>query len=165
MRGMRRRTFLALSLSTALAGCSSVDDLLASEQYDEGAKQDLLPNSVGADWPDSDLQADHDLNDSFDRVWITPDEELIVMMSADVYSTIEDAEDAYERAHATASDPREYPLADEAYISDDGDVARCVFRHSNALGQVLSARQSGVEIEPDRQRATTYAELLFEDWD
>lgn len=162
---MQRRQFFTVAALAAVAGCSSVDGLLESEQYQDEDKSELLPDSPGADWPDEDLRAAHDLNENFDRVYTTPDTSLVVMMDVEILASIEEAEEAFERSEATASDPREYPLADEAYISDDGEAARCAFRDSNALGLVLSARRSGIQLQPDRQRATTYAELLFEDWE
>jgi hypothetical protein len=147
----------------ALAGCSSLG-ILDSPEYEVGNKESLLPDEVGEDWPDQDLEANHDANENFERVWTTPDEELVVFMGARIYESVEAAEEEFESAEATASDPGEYPLADEAFISDNGEFATCFFRHSNAAGQVVSARQSGLEIQPDRQRATNYAERLYESW-
>ena len=50
------------------------------------------------------------------------------------------------------------------FVSDDSQIAQCTFRHSNALGGVIAQRRSGDVFEPDRQRATRYAELTFEGW-
>lgn len=147
--------------TVSIAGCSSV---LESEEYEQGDKESLLPDEVGEDWPDQDLEPNHDINDDYERVWTTPDENLAIMMGVNIYDSVSTAEDAFEKAEATAKEAKDYPMADEAYISDDGETATCVFRHSNALGEILAARRSGSEFQPDRARATEYAEHLFQYW-
>ena len=151
---MKRRAFLIGTATVALAGCIGGDDELYSED------DDLLPSEVGEDWPDQELQPDHDLNPHFDQVWVTDDYSLVVLMHAEVEETVEEAEDAFQKSMASATDPNDYPMADEAYISNEDPAALVMFRHSNARAQVLVSRNG----RPDRTRASTYAELVFEGW-
>lgn len=163
---MDRRTYLAsvgIGMA-ALAGCSAAEGVLESKEYEQGDKESLLPDSPGSDWPDDNMEANHDLNENFDRVWTTPDESIAVMMDVEIHESIDGAEQAFERSKATASSPNDYPLADDAIIFDDGESARCVFRDSNAVGMTLAARQSGMEVKPDRTRATSYAEAMYSQW-
>lgn len=163
---MHRRTYLTILGvgASGLAGCKRVQTVLQSEQYESGDKEGMLPDELGSKWPDPNLQANHDLTDSFERVWTTPDESVIVLMAVTVSETVDAAKEAYERMWATAAGPIEYPLADEGMISDGCESAECVFRHSNAVGEVGALREAGLEVRPDRTRATRYAELLFEEW-
>jgi len=85
-------------------------------------------------------------------------------MDMSVYANADVAADELAAARATAANPRDYPLADAAYVADDGEVARCVFRHNNAAGQTAALRESGYDVQPDRTRATQYAEYLFAYW-
>ena len=161
---MERREFLGVVGSGSMvmiAGCSGI---LNSAEYEEGNKDELLPDEVGSDWPDQDLESNHDFNTNFDRSFVTPEEDLFILMKAEIEETVSDAEDSYESSNATVNDPNDFPLADEAYIHDDGEVAVCLWRKSNAVGQVLAARTSGLELRPDRQRATAYAERIYAEY-
>lgn len=162
---MKRRSFLiGVGGAVSLAGCSTITSVVESEEYEQNDKESMLPDEVGSDWPDQDLEADHSVNEHFDRVWVSPDDDLGVMMDVEIFDSIEAAENSFERSWATASDPGEYPLADEGMISDDGEAATCLFRHSNAIGQVLAIRMSGLEVRPDRNRAAEYADILYGGW-
>lgn len=158
---MRRRQLLRITgvgAMAALAGCLGGEDAI----YEEGNESDLVPNGPGDDWGDEDLIRDDEFNPHFDRVFRTPETDLVLLMSAEIYEDIEAAEDSFESSKATAADDEEYPLADEAFISDDGEVATCLWRHSNAIGQVAAVRESATGVTPDRQRASSYAETMFE---
>ena len=164
---MKRREYvvaMGCGTATAVAGCTDViggDD----EEYEVGNEESLVPDMVGSDWDDQDLETANDFNPDFLRGFATPEEDIIVLMDAGIEETVDDAENEFESAEATARGPSEYPLADEAFISDDGEVARCVFRESNALGEAVAARESGLEVQPDRPRATNYAEIMYsEEW-
>ena len=160
---MDRRTYLGLVAGgmAAMAGCSSV---LESEEYEVGNKESLLPDEVGDDWPDTDLEPNHDYNENFARVWLTPDESLLVLMGATIYDSIDAAEESMDKIRATASSPKDYPVADDAVIYDDGEAATCIFRDSNAIGEVVVTRKSGLQWQPDRTRASQYAEVMYEEW-
>lgn len=163
---MQRRDCLALggaTIATTIAGCSELESLVGGNEYEEGEEESLLIDEPQSDWPD-DLNADHDFNENFDRCFVNDDETMFVFMSAGIYEDVETAEDEMEKSRATASNPNDYPLADDAFVADDGEAARLIFRHSNARGQTLAARVSDFELSPDRQRATTYGEFLFNHW-
>lgn len=161
---MKRRAFLSALGVCTLAGCSGAISSVSGPEYEAGNKDALLPDSVGSEWTDQNLEPRHDFNENFDRVWITEAKDLVVMMDVQIAESVSGAEEQFEQTRATASDPRDYPMADEAFISDDGEAARCAFRHSNALGLCLAMRLSGAEWRPDRQRAGSYAEHLFAEW-
>lgn len=110
---MDRRTYLGVVAGgmAALSGCSSV---LESEEYEVGNKEALVPDEVGEDWPDQDLESQPELNEEFDRVWVTPDLGIAVMMDVKIFETIEAAEDDFQSSKATQTSPNDYPLADEA---------------------------------------------------
>lgn len=148
--------------STAIAGCSNFGGN-SEDLYEQGNEEELVPDGVGDDWPDDEFERNDGLNENFLRVFSNPDESIIVLMDAEISEAVEDAEDSFESSEATASDADEYPLADEALISDDGEAARVIFRQANAIGQTLAARESGIEVRPDRQRASEYAEIMYED--
>lgn len=163
---MQRREYIALggaSIATSIAGCSEVQSLAGGNEYEQGEEDSLLFDEPQSDWPD-DMNADHDFNDNFDRCFINDDETIFVFMSAEIYEDVSTAENAMERSRATASDPNDYPLADEAFVFDDGETASFLFRHSNAQGNTMAGRVSGRELKPDRTRATDYGDYLFEHW-
>lgn len=146
---------------TMLAGCAAVGDAFASEEYEEGDEEQMYPK-VSGDWPDSNLkEEDHD---HWGRMFVNEDDDIVVLMDIEVLESVDEAEDRFKRAEARAPSPEDYPLADEALISDDGELASVGFRHSNAFGQVGSGRMSGFEVQPDRGRAGRYAELMYEHW-
>lgn len=163
---MQRRKLLVLggaALTAGVAGCSELESLVAGNEYEQGEKESLLIDEPQSDWPD-DLNANHDFNENFDRCFLNDDETMFIFMSAEIFEEVDGAESSMERSRASASDPRDYPIADDAWISDDGETATLMFRHSNAVGQVLAARISGLELAPDRNRASRYGEYLFEHW-
>jgi hypothetical protein len=159
----RREYLLAASTATTalLSGCSGV---LGGPRFETAQKDELLFDEPQSDWPDSELVADHDYNEHFDRCFITPDEDLFIFIDVQIHEEVEQAENAFQQSSATLGNSKEYPLADEAFVGDDGEAARTTFRLSNALGQVLAARVSGLELRPDRERATMYAGFLHTKW-
>lgn len=167
MNSMDRRKFVAITTLggvLSLAGCPGLSSDSESAEYEQSDKESLLPDRVGPDWPDQNLQVNNELNEDFERVFTTPDGNLTVMMGVTIHGSVSAAEDAFERAQATASDADEYSLADEGLVYEDGDFSRCTFRHSNAIGEALAMRYSVMELVPDQERATTYAEILFQHW-
>lgn len=158
---MKRRGFLAATGTVALAGCSAVPGLGGPAYDDSQSGDDILPEDAPSDAPDDMVNA-HDMNDSYARVWHTSDEQIFVLADAKVYAEVEGAEDKMESSRATAGNDEDYPLADDAFISDDDEAASVALRHSNLVLQTAAARQSGMEVVADRDRAARYAELLFE---
>lgn len=138
---------------------------MASEEYEEGNEESLVPDEPQADWPD-EMEAYHGENENFLRFWMTADEEIGVLMDAGIEPTIEDAENHFDRRRSTARSPNEveYDLVDEAILSDDGEAATFAFRHSNAIGSTVALRMAGLEIVPDRNRARAYGEILMGHW-
>lgn len=121
---------------------------------------------MDSDCPDYDeLVRNDDFNDHFDACFISEDETLFILMDADIEESVEDAEERFENAGTRFSNDEEFNLADEAMVGDDDEIASAGFRHSNAVGQVAVGRISGVELQPDRTRAMTYAEIMFEYWE
>lgn len=164
---MQRREYITLGggvLTTILAGCSESAPLESTpEPYDEDEKDDLLFDEAQSDWED-DFHRDDSINDNFDRVFTNDDETVVVLMSATIDENVEASKNGMEKSRATASNDEDYPLADDAFIADDGELATLIFRHRNARGGVAVTRQSGVEAVADRNRASTYAESLFDLW-
>ncbi|MDR5657695.1 hypothetical protein RH831_10960 [Halodesulfurarchaeum sp. HSR-GB] len=158
---MKRREYLAgaaVAIS-ALAGCSGFS---GGPKYEPGEKETLLPDEVGEDWPDQDLEPRHEEYEDYDRVWRTSD--LSVFMWVNIYDKTEGAKDEFSRQESLATNVDDYPLAEEAIISDNGEFARCTFRDSNAVGQVISARLNGSEAVPNRGAAGRYAEYMYAEW-
>lgn len=165
---MQRRTLLTASgtlLTITLAGCSDLNPLSEDEPeiYNEDDKESLLIDEASDDWPD-EMQRNEDINDNFDRVFTNDDESIIVMMSAHIDDDIETAEEEMERSRASAENDEDYPLAEDAFIANDDQSAWVTFRDVNARGHVLALRESGMQVVGDRNRASEYAEILFEHW-
>lgn len=163
---MQRRSILTATgaLTATLAGCSDLDPRGSEpDPYDSEDKDAMLFGGSRAEWPD-DLVRDDSINDNFDEAYTTSDEELVVMFNVEINEDIETAKDEMDKSRAKAGNDEDYPLADDAFIADDGQAAWVIFRHVNARGQSVAARQSGMEIRPDRGRASEYAERLFEHW-
>ena len=161
---MNRRRYLALLGAGGLgtvAGCLGLGDDGPDGLYDADDRESLLPDEVGPDWPDEEFERDEDLYPRFERAWAS--EDGAVGMDVKIGS-VEHAKEVFENDKARVADPTEYPLADEAFVSDNSQIAQCIFRHSNAHAGVIAQRRSAGVFEPDRQRATRYAELMFESW-
>lgn len=158
---MYRRSYLALGLTASLAGCSDVvGGFLESKEYEQSDEPRMIP---GLEIFPPGWIRDDEFNDNFDAVFMSEDEDVIVMMSADVHEKIEDAKNRFDRAKER-SDSNEFTLADEAIWADRGDNALAIFRHSNAIGQSLGARESGLNLVPDVGRATQYADEMYAHW-
>jgi len=161
---MNRRQFLAAATGatmTALAGCSG---LTGGPKYDPDNREALLPDAPAEDGPDDDLESRPEDNENFARVWVTSDEDVVVMYDVKIHETVEAAKEGFQSSKATQSSPNDYPLAAEAIIASGDQVARCYFRDSNAVGTVLAGRFSGLQLVPDRERAVAYAEEIYAEW-
>lgn len=134
------------------------------DTYSQDEKESLLFEEAQEDWPD-DLERNDEINENFDRGFVNQDETVVVLMHVDIYEDIETAKNEIEKSRASASNDEDYPIADDGFIADDGKAAQVIYRHLNAKGQTLALRQSGGEIVPDRNRASEYADLLFEHWE
>lgn len=138
-----------------------------SPTYELGSEDKLLPEESDNRWPDPELVANHDLND-LPRNWVGPNETIIVAMDTSVFEDSEVAEEAFQQWDSSLLDAETYQLADEAVVGDelseDGKWTHCVFRHDNALGKATAAFVSEGTFFADRERATAYAEVLFNHW-
>jgi hypothetical protein len=85
-------------------------------------------------------------------------------MDTQIAVTIDAAEDDMESEKATAGAFSDYPLAGEAIVYEAAENVRTVFRETNAVGVVAASTESGLEAIPDRQRATTYADLIYNNY-
>ena len=134
------------------------------ELYDQGIEEELVPNEVGSDWPENLVRND-EINENFLRGFTNEDENVIILMDVSIEETITEAEDSFVSSEATAPNNEEYPLgADEAFIFDDGEVGGLIWRNINAVGQTIAARQSGSQRQADRQRASRYGEITFDNY-
>ena len=166
---MQRRTLLGAvgtALTATLAGCSDMNPLAEDEPetYSQDEEDALLFDEARDEWPD-EMERDDSINENFDRGFVNQDETVIVLMHVDIYEDIETAENELEKSRARASNDEDYPIADDGFIADDGESAQVIFRHRNANGQTLAIRESGGGVSPDRNRASEYADLLFEYWE
>jgi len=132
-------------------------------EYDVTAET-LLPDEFADDWSTRDYEAAHDRNPDLARVWVASEDSITVAMDATVFEAEQAAIEAMQSARATAASPREYPLADAGIVTDNGTVARCLFRDSNAVGETLAFRTTLGSTTPDRPRATLFAEYLHGYW-
>lgn len=159
---MKRRQYLTMSAlaATGLSGCtSSFND---GPQYDEDSKDEMLL-SVEA-FPDG-WHRDDDINDNFDAVFANEDDSIVVMLSIQLSEDIETAKENFESSKSSYRDPQEIDIGDEAFWDTrNEEMASTIFRHSNALGQTVAARQSGMEINPDQQRSQNYAGEMYDHW-
>lgn len=126
--------------------------------YDPSDKDRMIPPLDV--FPDGWVEQD---SEEWDGAFSNEEETIAVLMAVRVAETVEDAKARYQDALAR-SDSNEYSLADEAFWTERADNARATFRHSNALGQCVGARQSGVNLVPDIGRAQHYAEEMFDHW-
>lgn len=143
-------------------GSATTDDSGDDNLYQTGTEGELVPNGVASDWPDQDFERNDEINENFLRGFTNSDGSIVVLMDAEINETVSDAKDSFESSAATASEQEDYPLADQAIIFDSDTAARVIFRDSNALGQTLAVRESGGEAVSDRQRASSYAEIMYE---
>ena len=170
---MQRRTFIAgVGASGLLATAGCIDDVQEAAgmgpEYEEGdAEGDRMIPEPNSDWPDyGDIERNDDLNDHFQAAFVAEDESFFILMDADVEPSVEAAEERLSDGEARFTNVDEFSLADEAIVGEDsgGEIAIAGFRHSNAIGQAAAGRSSGFEVNPDRSRAMTYAEIMYDHW-
>lgn len=160
---MDRRTYLTTMAvtvgSVGFAGCSG---MLEEPQYEEGSKEDLL---LEVDAFPNDWHRDDEINENFDACFTNEDESIIVLLSVEIEEGIEEAEKSFESSKSGFRDPQEIDIGEEAFWDTQNDeVAFTIFRHSNALGQAVAARQSGMDINPDQSRSQKYAREMYDNW-
>lgn len=160
---MDRRTYLATAVaSTALAGCSTIQNRLSGPKYTDVSKEDLLLSV--SDFPDGWARNDQ-LNEEFDAVFHNEDETIFVLLSVHIYDEISGAADEFESVRNGHRDPQDLGFADEAFWDTrNGEIAVTAFRDSNAIGSALAASQSGFEISPEQVRSQNYAEKMYQHW-
>lgn len=161
---MHRREYLGVGVlvSVLLAGCQRavLRDSEPEPRYEEPDEEAMVltleafPDGWNRRSPESD---------DWDAKFTPEDENREVLVSVDVFETIDDAEAAFEAVQHRYR-PREYDLADEAFWGELADYAVTVLRHSNAVGTTAAGRRSGLRLVPDRIRAIDYAEALYERW-
>ncbi len=152
-----------------VAGCNAITGGNGDDQelYEQGNEDKLLPETVGDDWPDPNLERADEANEFIDRIFMSPDSSgssIRLLIDVQIAVTIDKAEDEMESEKATAGAFDDYPLADEAIVYEAAENARTVFRETNAVGIVAAKRQSGLEPIPDRQRAIDYADLIYNNY-
>jgi hypothetical protein len=161
---MKRRQYLALSgvLSAGLAGCSQLPGGLSGPKYEDVTKEDLLLST--SDFPDG-WQRDDSVNENYDAVFTNDDETSAVLVSVEIGDTVEGAEEEYSESRNRLRDPQDMDFADEAFWDTQNEqIAVCIFRDSNVLGNTVAIKQSGLEAQPDQQRAQSYAQDMYENW-
>jgi len=79
-------------------------------------------------------------NPDFDAYVYTEDYSTTLLMSAEVYPTVEEAVERYEEIASGFSNTEEFSIADGAVreVSKDGESAEMVLRKSNAIGHLKS---------------------------
>lgn len=166
-----RRRVLAASFAvgaTLLAGCSSV--IGGETLYDEREEHEMFLEAsfFGDGWHEHT-----GLNDYYDVVYgdaAVPEEiSDLVMARVDIYDDVETAEEWMDQSRQRFQGQHEYDLADEAFWdTQNSNAAYAYFRHLNARGQVLAARERstvrGLEVTPWQAMAVEAAEAMFERW-
>ena len=107
-----------------------------NDNYIIASADELLPDEVGDDWPDQELERDDEFSPEDGRVFVTPDEEIAIFMDAINRASAETAEEAMQRFEAELTETDTFPLADQAFVAETNEIARCYFREANAIGQV-----------------------------
>lgn len=161
-----RRQVLATTAATigsiGLTGCSGILGGLSGPNYETDQKEEMLL-SIDS-FPDGWVRND-EINDNFDAGYTSEDESIVVLMSVEVSEEVSGAEDRFKTAKSGMSEPNDYELADEAFwATRNEEVASTLFRHSNAVGQSLGLRESGIDVVPDQSRSQDYARKMFSHW-
>lgn len=116
------------------------------------------------DFPDGWVRDDQ-VNENFDGVFLNEDETIVVLTAVQVLEDVSTAEDEFQNSRSGFRDPQDYDLGDEAFWDTrNEELAFTIFRASNAMGQAASLRQSGMETQPDTQRAQNYAETMYDNY-
>ena len=145
-----------------LAGCSSITGLLGGPKYQDVTVAQLVPPvSIFSDgWSRND-----NLNDNFEAGFVNEDESIFVLISISIFEEVSAAEETFTSVREGFRDPVEMSFADEAFWDTQNEqYAYTVFRDSNALCQTVSARQVGINIAPDQQRAQSAARSTYQHW-
>jgi len=129
--------------------------------YEESDKDEMLLE-VG-DFPDGWKKID---SGEFDAVFISQDETIGVLTADGIYEIVGEAEEEFDLDKQGFNDPNEYPIGDEAFWAERSDNARTYFRHLNAIGGVLSSRESSMgDVVPDPDRSQGYAQEMYKKWE
>jgi len=148
--------------AVAITGCSQLTGGDDGPAYGEDlSKEDLL--LLGSDFPDG-WYRDDSINDNFDAVFLSEDDSIIVMLSVGIRDSVDQAKSDFEDTRDGFRDPQEIDIGDEAFWDTREQAAYATVRHSNALGQAVSGRESGTELLPDPARAQTYAGEMYDHW-
>jgi len=156
-------TSMAAIGSIGLSGCSGIlGDDSSGPAYEEEQEEEMLL-SVDS-FPDGWVRNDA-INENFDAVFANEDESIIVLTSVDVGENVSEAKEAMDASESGYSNTNEIDIGDEAFWATRNDqVAYTIFRHSNAVGQVAAARESGAEVVPDQSRSQQYAREMVSHW-
>jgi len=128
--------------------------------YSEGDREEMIPSvEIFPDgWKEGDAGED------WEGAFSNESETILVLMGIRINETVEEAKQGFEREKQGFSEPNDYPIGDEGFWAERPDNARTYFRHSNAIGLVVGARESGLELVPDPGRSQNYAEEMYEHW-
>lgn len=138
------------------------DELENIAQYTASDKPQML--LTVRDFPSDWHKMPDDYNPNFDVEFANEDESILVLVDIDIAESVESAKEIYDRSRAGTRDPQEYDIGDEAFWAEQQDLARTIFRHSNAVGEAVALRESGTRVVPDPQRSQDYARKMFQKW-
>lgn len=157
---MKRRNFIASVALASTAGCSSIESL-TGPKYEDVNEQDMYLDE--SDFPDN-WKKFPEINEEY-TIYGTEVDRIYVGQDIAIYDSEKDAQNSFKKMEQSFQDLNYYELASDAFwVLTEDDFAIFIFRDSNALGQVVAIKQSGLEAQPDRQRAINYAEMMHEHW-
>ncbi|MFD1563500.1 hypothetical protein ACFR99_08055 [Haloarchaeobius amylolyticus] len=128
--------------------------------------EELIPDFTQENPTHDELVRDDELNENFDAIFITEDEQVAVMVDVEIESSIEDADGRMQTRRDRVSEYHEFTLegADDAFWYEEPDNARTYVRLSNGVGEVVAGRMSESDMIPDVNRSQEYAIALIEHW-
>ena len=158
---MNRRQVLATAAAVTLAGCQDAIEGVTGgddEPLYTGVDNDELPppaTRFGDDWTRDD---DNETASDWQAFYLTTQEDEFVGMNVRIGDSVDSASEAMKELQNRVSDPQSFNAGgDEAYWSEGNNIARGFIRHSNAVAEFGSSRQSGITTEPNRSRIFTAA--------
>ncbi|MFA9416984.1 hypothetical protein [Natrinema sp. HArc-T2] len=128
--------------------------------------EELVPDFTQENPTHDDLVRDDELNENFDAIFITENEQVAVMVDIELESSIAAAEDRMQNRRDRVGEYHDFTVegADDAFWYEEPDNARTYVRLSNGVGEVVAGRMSGSEMVPDVNRSQEYAIALVEHW-
>jgi len=102
-------------------------------------------------------------NKNWDAAFENSDQTIVVLIAISIRSSVPAARRRFDRLQERY-EANELSFADEAFWAERPDNAQTMFRHSNAIGECLSARKVKSGWIPAITRSQVYAADLFEQW-